>query len=292
MIGDIISERIREYAPADALEQENVLAELLQHFILAGLSRARFYSQAGFHGGTCLHICYGMNRFSEDLDFLLKEPNPDFEWRPYLDRIISDCRDEGIHFEARDKSGEKTTVTKAFLKTDSIGRLPKLNLPYPRHAAGKIRIKLEVDTNPPAGSRFETRYLDFPLTAAVTTQTLPSGFSTKSHALLCREYTKGRDWYDFLWYASRKVVPDLALLGHALDQQGPWAGRGLRVTREWYLATMRKRIEEIEWDQAKDDISRFVVARERESLNLWKAELFLQQLDRLAGYAWTNNQEG
>lgn len=217
MIGDILSERIRDYSPADTLEQENVLAELLQQFVLASLSRARFFSRAGFHGGTCLRILYGMNRFSEDLDFLLKEPNPDFKWEPYLERIRSDCRDEGINFEIRDRSSAETAVKKAFLKTDSIGQILTLELPFSRHAARKIRIKLEVDTNPPAGSVFETRYINFPLTAAITTQTLESGFATKSHALLCREYTKGRDWYDFLWYVSRKIVPDLALLGHALD---------------------------------------------------------------------------
>ncbi|MFH1038935.1 MAG: nucleotidyl transferase AbiEii/AbiGii toxin family protein [PVC group bacterium] len=282
MIGDILSERIRDYSPANALEQENVLAELLQHFVIASLSRARFYSQAGFHGGTCLRILYGMNRFSEDLDFLLKEPNPDFKWRPYLDRILSDCRDEGIHFEVRDRSSEETAVKKAFIKTDSIGQILTLKLPFSRHATRKVRIKLEIDTNPPAGSLFETRYIDFPLTAAITTQTLKSGFATKSHALLCREYTKGRDWYDFLWYVSRKVVPDLALLGNALDQQGHWVGQGVRVTPEWYQATMKNRIETIDWDKARTDVMRFVVAREQESLALWGPDLFLHQLNRLA----------
>ena len=282
MIGDILSKRIRDYSPANALEQENVLAELLQHFVIASLSRARFYSQAGFHGGTCLRILYGMNRFSEDLDFLLKEPNPDFKWRPYLDRILSDCRDEGIHFEVRDRSSEETAVKKAFIKTDSIGQILTLELPFSRHATRKVRIKLEIDTNPPAGSLFETRYIDFPLTAAITTQTLESGFATKSHALLCREYTKGRDWYDFLWYVSRKVVPDLALLGNALNQQGPWARQGVKVTPEWYQATMKNRIETIDWDKARTDVMRFVVAREQESLALWGPDLFLHQLNRLA----------
>ena len=133
-------------------------------------------------------------------------------------------------------------------------------------------------------SVFESRYIDFPMLSPITIQALPSGFATKSHALLCREYIKGRDWYDFLWYISRKVVPDLTLLGHALEQQGPWAGQGVRVTGKWYLAAMRKRIEEIDWDQAKVDIRRFVIAMEQESLDLWGPELFLQQLDRLAGY--------
>lgn len=284
MIGDILNERIRAYSPANAIEQENILAELMQHFVLSSLSRARFYSQAGFHGGSCLRILYGMNRFSEDLDFLLKEPNPDFEWSRYLDRILADCRDEGIHFEVKDRSSAETVVKKAFLKTDSIGNILTLKFPFSRHRNRKVKIKLEIDTNPPAGSSFETKYIDFPLTSAITTQTLKSGFAAKSHALLCREYTKGRDWYDFLWYVSRRVIPDLRLLGNALNQQGEWAGQDIRVSREWYRVAMKNRIELIDWEMARADVMRFVVSREKESLDLWSPDLFLQSLDRLLEY--------
>ena len=73
MIEETLSERIRDYGSSNALEQENVLQELLQHFVLAALSRAGFFAEAAFHGGTCLRILYGMNRFSEDLDFLLTD---------------------------------------------------------------------------------------------------------------------------------------------------------------------------------------------------------------------------
>ena len=112
-------------------------------------------------------------------------------------------------------------VRKAFVKTDSIGSVVTLGLPFERVSSKKIRIRLEIDINPPQGSSFETSYLSFPTTAPLTTQTLPSGFGTKTHALLCRRYVKGRDWYDFLWYVARRTVPDLALLGNALLQQGP-----------------------------------------------------------------------
>jgi predicted nucleotidyltransferase component of viral defense system len=101
MIGDMLSDRIRDYDPANTIEQENVLQELMQHFVLASLSRAGFFSTGVFHGGTCLRILYGTNRFSEDLDFLLKQPAPDFQWGPYLDRIQSDCLADGIRFEVR-----------------------------------------------------------------------------------------------------------------------------------------------------------------------------------------------
>jgi hypothetical protein len=265
MIGEILSERVRDYAPADALEQEHVLAELLQRYVLAALSRSRLFSRAGFHGDTCLHICYGMNRFSEDLDFLLKEPDPDFQWEPYLDRIIADCRDEGLRFEAQGKFKAETAVKKCFLKTGLGEEIPGLMLPFLRHPGKKIRIKLGADSNPPAGSHFESRYIDFPMVSAITTQTLPSGFGTKSHV-------------------SKKVVPDLTLLGHALEQQSPWAGHEVNLTRGWYLEKLKRRIQEINWDQARTDVRRFITVREQESLELWGTDLFLQYLDRLAAY--------
>jgi hypothetical protein len=159
-----------------------------------------------------------------------------------------------------------------------------LRLPFSRHPGRKIRIKVEIDTNPPAGSRFESAYITFPRTAAITVQALGSGFSTKSHALLCREYTKGRDWYDFLWYVSRKVAPEYDLLANALHQQGPWKGKKVQVTADWYLGAMRRRIEHIDWELARKDVSRFVAPAEQESVALWSSELFLYQLERMAEY--------
>lgn len=282
MIRDVLRNKLREYSPANALEQDNVLQELMQHYVLASLSRARLFARAAFHGGTCLRILYGMNRFSEDMDFVLKESDAAFEWGPYLEKIRDDCAAEGIRFECQDRAKVETAVRKVFLKTDSIGQILNLELPYARHASKKVRIKLEVDTNPPAGAIFETRYLTFPVTATITSMTLESGFGSKSHALLCREYTKGRDWYDFLWYASRKIVPNYKLLANALNQQGPWAGQQPEVTAQRYINAMGKRIAKVDWKTARHDVARFVISSEQESLELWSKELFTQQLDRLA----------
>lgn len=281
MIGDLLRERIRQYGPVNAIEQDNVLQELMQHFVLAGLSRSGFFSAAAFHGGTCLRILYGTRRFSEDLDFLLRAPDPGFAWQRHLDEVREDCLAQGIRFEVQNRSDADTAVRKAFLKTDSIGQVLELDLPFPRQRSRKVRIKLEVDTNPPAGSTFETHYITFPIVSAISAQTLTSGFALKSHALLCRGYVKGRDWYDFLWYVSRKMVPQLGLLANALGQQGPWAGQGISVTPEWYLAAMRERIGTLDWAAARADVERFLPAREQQSLALWTPEFFHYQLDRL-----------
>jgi predicted nucleotidyltransferase component of viral defense system len=282
--------RLREYAPSNALEQENALQETMQQIILASLARAKFFSHAGFHGGTCLRILYGMNRFSEDLDFVLKAPDRRFQYEPYLDRLRHDSEAEGLHLEVSHRGRREAAVRKVFLKTDSIGRILSLDLPYESHSRKRIRIKLEIDTNPPGGASYETRYMTFPVTTAITTMDLASGFGSKSHALLCRDYTKGRDWYDFLWYVSKGVIPNLKLLANALDQIGPWAGGRPEVSREWYLAALGERIEAIDWDAARRDVERFVMSREQASLELWSRDLFLQQLEGL-GEKWRQGGE-
>jgi predicted nucleotidyltransferase component of viral defense system len=277
----VLSARIREYAPANPVEQENVLQELMQHYVLASLSRAGLFTEAMFHGGTCLRIVYAMNRFSEDLDFLLKQPDPNFRWHGYLESVRKDCEQEGIHFEVQDKSQAGTAVQKAFLKTDSIGKILTLDLPFERYEARKIRIKLEIDTNPPAGSTFTTSYITFPVTAPMTTQSLESGFALKLHALLCRSYVKGRDWHDFVWYVARKTKPDLNLLRHAIRQQGPWAGRRIAVTMRWIQKNMKAAIRRIDWAAARADVQRFLPLREQEGLRTWSADFFLHQLARM-----------
>ena len=159
MLSSVLQPRIREYSPANAIEQENMLAELMQHYVLASLSRSGLFSAAMFHGGTCLRICHSMNRFSEDLDFLLKQPDRQFVWEPHLQRIAADCEAEGLRIEIQDKSHAVGAVRKAFVKTDSIGSVVTLDLPFERVSSRKVRIRLEIDINPPQGSSFETSYL-------------------------------------------------------------------------------------------------------------------------------------
>ncbi|MCK4304414.1 MAG: nucleotidyl transferase AbiEii/AbiGii toxin family protein [Candidatus Eisenbacteria sp.] len=284
----ILAEQVRLLDPGSAIEQENCLQELLQQYVLASLSRARFFSLAAFHGGTCLRILHGAGRFSEDLDFLLRVPlrgpqspsDAEFDWRPYLQRIRDDLLRDDIHVEVQSHDSN-SAVKKAWIKAGGTGHPLGGNLPFPRREAKKIRIKLEVDANPPAGSILETRYITFPITVPITVQNLESGFAGKSHALLCRPYTKGRDWYDFLWYLGKGIVPLLPFLSNAIQQQGPWAGQGIDVTPEWYVSAMRARIEEIDWVTARADVSRFVVLREQRSIEQWGPHLFLQFLERM-----------
>jgi hypothetical protein len=215
-----------------------------------------------------------MSRFSEDLDFLLKKADAGFQWDKYLARVQRDCSREGIEFESVNRESCATAVRKAFLKTDSVGSLLTFSLPYGRNRKRKIRIKLEIDTNPPAGSSVDTAYLLFPRPEPITVQTRSSGFSLKLHALLCRTYTKGRDWYDFLWYVARQIKPDLPLLANALEQQGPWSGQSLAVTYDWLAERFAEKIAAIDWALARDDVKRFLPYAEQDALRNWDESMF------------------
>jgi predicted nucleotidyltransferase component of viral defense system len=285
MIHRVLEEKIKEYAVTSALDQENALQEIVQQVVLASLSRAGLFSKAQgiFHGGTCLRIVHGMNRFCEDLNFFLKRPDPGFSWKRYLELVVRDGYGEGLGFNVQFKAEDRTAVKKAFLRTDSFGKDLAPSLPYSRDPQKLINVKLEIDVNPPVGSTFETRYLAFPVTTAITTQSLESGFAMKIGAMLGRIYVKGRDWYDFIWYVNKKIAPDLRLLSRSIDQQGPWAGQGIEVDPGWVETTLRKRIAEIDWQAARRDVERFLPLREQETLKLWGRDFFLHHLGVLMG---------
>ena len=80
MNNDIIKSRLDSYTLETVEDEEDALKEILQEIILFGLSRNEFISVAAFHGGTSLRILHQLPRFSEDLDFILKQPDPNFDW--------------------------------------------------------------------------------------------------------------------------------------------------------------------------------------------------------------------
>ena len=186
----------------------------------------------------------------------------------------------GLHSEAIDKSQMDQHVKRALLKDNSISN--QLNLSFDRdHLNRKLRIKLEIDVNPPNGSGFDYSYLDFPLDFEVCHQDLASNFSLKIHALLCRPYLKGRDWYDFNWYVKQKVQPNYAHLQAALDQHGPWQGQSRVHDQSWVRSALVEKITSIDWKQAAEDVTRFLNSAEQKSLMLWSDRFFLKKVERV-----------
>ena len=223
---------------------------------------------------------HGLPRFSEDLDFILKEPDPDFDWNIYLEKLLAGLQEFGLQSEALDKSRMDQRVKKAVLKDNSVTNQLDLAF-YGGHEDQKLKIKLEIDVNPPEGSGFDYSYLDFPLDFEVCHQDLSSNFSLKIHALLCRQYLKGRDWYDFNWYVKQSIQPNFAHLQAALYQYGPWKGQKLAIDKDWLINTLLEKVAAINWNEAAEDVARFLNAAEQQSLKLWSERFFNKKVEDL-----------
>lgn len=277
---DLIQNRLAEYKVSGPIEEENALKEIVQEIILFALWQSGFFEVAAFQGGTSLRVLHGLSRFSEDIDFILLEPNADFSWQPYLDSLTVICEEFGIEPEVLDKNHMDRNVKAAIIKDNSIAN--QLNLRFINGQGGqKLTIKLEIDCNPPAGSGFDYTYLDFPVDFEVCHQDVSSNFALKIHALLCRPYLKGRDWYDFKWYISQGIKPNLLLLQNALFQYGPWQGQLLNIDRDWLISALGKKIASIKWSDAAADVERFLKPIELKSLKLWNEKFYMSKLDKL-----------
>ncbi len=284
---DIIQQKLLDYQCQSILEQEHALKEIAQEIALMALSRAEFFDVAAFQGGTCLRILHGLERFSEDLDFVLLKPHQHFDWEPYIKKMKEEFAAYGYILDVTNKTKLNETIQTAFLKANSTGGL--LILKDSRTHQPKLQIKLEIDTNPPKGSAYELNYLDFPLPYSVQTQDLPSLFASKCHALLCRKYTKGRDWYDFIWYVSRNIQINFSLLSHAIFQAGPWCQQNININPPWFFEQMEKKICHIDWQHGKQDIARFLRPRELASLELWSKDFFISRVEKLKHYSIVKN---
>ena len=278
----IIEGRLKDYAPVSPRDELNALKEITQEIALCALARANFFDQAAFQGGSCLRIIHGLNRFSEDLDFILMKPNKTFLWEPFLGALQLEFKVYGFEFDVIDRSQADKAVKMAFLKENSFGKV--FVFTHPRGVADKqvMKIKLEIDTNPPLGSEFEKQFITFPYSFSVVTQDLPSLFASKCHALLCRPYVKGRDWFDFVWYVHKKVVPNYTHLTDAINQEGPWQNQKVKSTKHWLVEALTEKVETIDWVDARRDAENFLRERERESLRVWGKEFFLAMIKKFS----------
>lgn len=278
----IIQQRLLSYKCKTDLEEQLAIREITQEVILAALGRGDFFKHALFQGGTCLRIFYGLNRFSEDMDFILRQPSTDFQLKNHLQKLTDELSAYGYNIEITNRNKADSAIKSAFLKDNSLGKVIELRHRNQIGQTAKIRIKLEVDTNPPAGSGHELKYLDFPFISSVTIQDKPSLLAGKLHAILCRKYVKGRDWYDFIWYTSQNIGINFEFLSSAINQQGPWQNQNIKIDRKWIFTELKNKITSLDWDLAKEDVRRFIRAEEQPSLDLWCKELFLWQLKKIA----------
>lgn len=276
---DIIQKRLGSYSLLGKESELNALKEIFQEIALCALSRTDFFKNAAFMGGTCLRILHQLPRFSEDLDFSLLTPDSTFRWTPILERLSIEFQAYDLHLDVRDRSEASDTVKRAFLKDDSFGKALQLTYERKKSDIQTLTIKLEVDTNPPAGAACENLMVRFPFPFSVRAHNLPSLCAGKCLALLCRKFHKGRDWFDFLWYVSQNVVPNLEMISQGLEQHGPWKGQQIMITKQWLSHALHAKVDEIDWMAAEAEVKPFLAEPYLANLKLWNRDYFHSSVD-------------
>ena len=281
----MIKEWIGEYAPKNTEDVLSALREIMQEVALAGLSRTNFFEKAAFYGETALRIFYGLDRFSEDLNFSLFEADPDFSLEPYFDAIVTEFESIGMKVSIREKEKkEKTNIDSAFLKSETEWK--ELILEDIVKQAGikstnrSMKIKIEVDRQPPLGFTTEMKLLTRPFSFYVKCFDKPSLFAGKMHALLFRKWknrVKGRDWYDLEWYIKKGIPFDLQHFKLRAKDTGDWSKEELSL--DDVIGLLREKIKAVSFNNIKEDVVPFI--KDDAVLEIWGEKYFNDLVDKL-----------
>ena len=276
---------LRPYNPVTPLDWTHAIREVVQEIALLGLWRSGFFEEAAFYGGTALRIFHGLNRFSEDLDFSLLEEGGSVRLESALASIKTELAAWGLSFEAESKSsGNRTGIESAFLKGNTrinllnVGVPEELNRYFPHNQ--KVTIKLELDTTPPPLASTEVKTHLLPTPFQVRLYDLPSLFAGKLHAMLFRDWksrVKGRDFYDFVWYISRRVPVNLPHLEARIIQSEEQQMERFNIDAVQTL--LKDRIRSVDIAAAAEDVRPFL--RDPRELQLWNEEFFMQLIPQL-----------
>ncbi|MFH0914867.1 MAG: nucleotidyl transferase AbiEii/AbiGii toxin family protein [bacterium] len=285
-MNEAVAQLLSRYRPETLRDYRQALREILQDVALLGLWRSNFFDKAAFYGGTALRILHGLDRFSEDLDFSLLAPDRSFDLSRYTASLEREVRAFGFDVTCEEKAAkESRAVRSAFLKADTVKELLTIEA-RPEVIAGipkgqLIKIKLEVDTDPPPGFETQVRFLLQPVPFSVRTYSLPDLFAGKMHALLYRKWgnrVKGRDWYDLVWFAGNYPELRLSHLEQRMLQSGDWTGPGVLVG-DALKQLLDDAIEALDVERARRDVEPFV--RDPAALRVWSKKFFRDVADRI-----------
>ena len=267
MKNEIFDNMLSRYELATEQQKRNAIFEVNQQIILAGLYAGGFFESAAFYGGTCLRIFHGLQRFSEDMDFSLLTRDENFDFSKYFQSIVDAFALVGREVEITKKDKKSfSKVESAFLKDNT----DVYDVTFQTEKS--IKIKIEVDTNPPLNFTTEQKLLLQPHSFMTRCFTLPDLFAGKMHALVYRAWknrVKGRDWYDFEWYVRNGVALDFAHLAERCKQFN-----GEDITPESFKDKLIERLSTADIKQVKEDVLPFV--RNPKELDLWSNDYFVQ----------------
>lgn len=257
------------------ISEQTKIREILQQTALLGLQRHGFFEKAAFYGGTALRLLYGLDRFSENLDFSLFSPNPDFDFTPYLEGMRKELNAMGFQMEVKKKEKNiETTIVSAFMKINTIELFLAIGEETKANHNEQVQIKLEVDIDPPPHSRLENHLLLNPTAFYVVTLHKSDLFAGKMAAILFRARkgrVKGRDWYDLIWYIQNDVPLSLTYLESCLRQSGNWE-HNEPLSRQHLIQLLEAKIASIDWESAKADMRAFIADPKR--LDIWSPAFF------------------
>ncbi|MBQ2783421.1 MAG: nucleotidyl transferase AbiEii/AbiGii toxin family protein [Alistipes sp.] len=267
MKNEIFDNMLSRYELTTEQQKRNAIFEVNQQIILAGLYAGGFFESAAFYGGTCLRIFHGLQRFSEDMDFSLLMRDENFDFSKYFQPIVDAFALVGREVEITKKDKKSFgKVESAFLKDNT----DVYDVTFQTEKS--IKIKIEVDTNPPLNFTTEQKLLLQPHSFMTRCFTLPDLFAGKMHALVYRAWknrVKGRDWYDFEWYVRNGVALDFAHLAERCKQFN-----GEDITPESFKDKLIERLSTADIKQVKEDVLPFV--RNPKELDIWSNEYFVQ----------------
>lgn len=260
------------------------LRETIQEIALVGLWRAKFFENAAFYGGTALRIFYGLDRYSENMDFSLLTPSAGFSLNRYNKAVMTELESYGftVSVEEKKKTNE-SKIESAFIKANTYQELLRIGVPdfsyKGLHARANLKIKFEVDTDPPQKFQTETKTLMQPIPVGIRLYRPSDLFAGKMHAALCRLWQKrikGRDWYDFSWYVRRKTPLNLEHLQERMWQSGCLA-KNKELTQSVFTKMLKEKINDLDIDNALRDIQPFI--RDQSSLASWSKNFFHEMSD-------------
>jgi predicted nucleotidyltransferase component of viral defense system len=278
---------LQRYECQTRQDYENALKEIIQEIALLGLWRSKFYEHAAFYGGTALRVLYGLNRFSEDIDFSLLKPEKGFDLAPYLEAIKVELTSMDFNVEVAERiKNVETAVDSAFIKAGTREHLLKIDVPEEiANQVGRndrLKIKLEVDTDPPPGFETEAKTLLLPIPFSVRTYKLSDLFAGKIHAVLQRAWgggrVKGRDFYDFVWYIARNVPVHLIHLEQRLRQTRGWTSPNPMIHDD-LTNLLKDKFSALDIELAKKDVLPFI--KDKAEVELWSRDFFVSLLSRL-----------
>ncbi|MGI6394705.1 MAG: nucleotidyl transferase AbiEii/AbiGii toxin family protein [bacterium] len=274
-----IKTMLAKYDLRGADDFENALKEIIQEIALLGLWRAKFFEKAAFYGGTALRLLYGLDRFSEDIDFSLLEPDRNFNIDDYTKAVRDELSSFGFAVTVnRKEKGNEANIESAFIKGGTLQNL--MNIEVPEKIANRfnknrvLKVKMEVDIDPPEGFATEAKYLFNPIPFSVNTYQMPFLFAGKMHAVLCRDRktrVKGRDWYDLVWYVGKNAPLSLKHLEKRMLQTGHLDAE-VKLTAEKISELFNRRIEIVDFEKAKNDVAPFL--KDQVAIAVWSKEFF------------------